>query len=293
MHQLYHLPISLLVGSLLSLGVAACGDDESGGGGSTSGGTPLPGDPANAQTFNHEYVALDEIPESCIDQIKSNVIFHYAHRSHGAQITTGAESLEAGNPLYGFETGYLEIPDTTNVIRVWDGMSDSDLVEADGYWATAAGLEDVRTILTNNPSIRYTSWAWSFEISSQTEDSINRYLTAMSNLEQEFPDVTFIYMTGTAQDEYQGANRTARNQQIRDYTQQNGRILYDFEDLDAWYNGDHNVKVIDGVEVPLEHPSWAASDENGYNYTHTTQESCENKARAFWVMLAGLEGCVQ
>ncbi|WP_433928968.1 hypothetical protein AB3662_35950 [Sorangium cellulosum] len=28
-----------------------------------------------------------------------------------------------------------------------------------------------------------------------------------------------------------------------------------------------------------------------YEHTHTTQESCEAKARAFWRMVAELEGC--
>ncbi len=34
-------------------------------------------------------------------------------------------------------------------------------------------------------------------------------------LGEEFPEVTFIYMTGPGDEEYNGVNRTERNQQIQ------------------------------------------------------------------------------
>jgi hypothetical protein len=106
-----------------------------------------------------------------------------------------------------------------------------------------------------------------------------QYMDAISEIEAQFPDVTFIYMTGNAQSEEQ--NRVSRNNQIREYCQNNNKILFDFADLDCWYNGEQHT--VNGI--PMEHPHYYG-DEAG----HTTYESCENKAKAFWWMLARVAG---
>lgn len=291
---------SLILGSLLSLGAAACGGEDGsssgggGAGGTGSGGSTGSGVPGEYRVFDHRHAALDQIPASCISQLQSgNFVFHYAHRSHGAQIIEGADSIEMADPTYGFESEYCEPPNATGVLPMWDGMTPptGNYVQPEQYWASQAGLDELRGLLSQNPLLKYSLWAWSYEISEQTEASVQQYLEALSALEAEFPDVTFIYMTGTAEVELSAANRAARNQQIRDYCQANGKVLYDFADLDAWYNGEQHTIMVDGVAVPLEHPQYNHPEPNGYNDTHTTQESCENKARAFWYMVASLEGC--
>ena len=291
----------LVLGLSLALAGAACGGesegDGSGGagagsGGGGTGGTGGTGTPGVHQVFDHRHTALEQIPSSCLGVLTNGgFVFHYGHRSHGAQIIAGAESIEATNPAFGFDAEYCSVPSTTGVFRVWDGMIDNNTVQPEDYWDSEAGLTDLRTVLGNNPGMRYSMWAWSYEIAEQTEESVQKYLDTMSMLEEEFPDVTFIYMTGTAEEEYNGPNRAMRNQQIRDYCAENGKILYDFEDLDAWYNGERHTVMLEGVEVPKEHPQYDDPDPNGYDFTHTTQESCENKARAFWWMMASLNGC--
>jgi hypothetical protein len=101
----------------------------------------------------------------------------------------------------------------------------------------------------------------------------------MAQLESEYPGVTFVYMTGNAQGSEQ--NRYDRNNQIREFCRQNNKILFDFADLDCWYNGEQYT--VDGI--PTEHPHF-----NGDEAAHTTFESCENKARAFWWLLARIAG---
>lgn len=289
------------LGLVLAL-ASGCGDDsadDDGSGGSTTTGTTTgtntnTGTPSVEGFFDHRHTDLAQVPESCVEQLKSgSFVFHYAHRSHGAQLIQGAESLEDAMPLYGFEAEYTGIPSGTGVLKMWDGMTTTNLVEAEQYWGTEAGVGDVRALLTAHPEIRYSMWAWSFEISEQTQEQVQLYLDTMDALEQEFPDVTFIYMTGTAQEEYNGVNRAERNAQIRQFAEERGKVLYDFEDLDAWYNGEYHTQVVDGVEIPREHPHYSVetAGNSEYEYTHTTQESCENKARAFWYMMAKLEGC--
>ena len=101
----------------------------------------------------------------------------------------------------------------------------------------------------------------------------------MSKLEKEFPDITFVYMTGNAQNPDQ--NRLNRNNQIRQYCKSNNKVLFDFADLDCWYNGEQHKEN----NIPTEHPRY-----NGDEAGHTTYESCKKKGRAFWWMLARLAG---
>ncbi|RMH44669.1 MAG: hypothetical protein D6689_01890 [Deltaproteobacteria bacterium] len=237
---------------------------------------------------------MSAIPAACLAHLTSGeFVFHYAHRSHGSQIIVGAESIEQAAPQYAFAASYTSIPSEEGVFKMWDGMRDGNLVTPEQYWASDAGLAEVRAILSANPSIRYSMWAWSFEISEQSEADVQRYLDAIDALEAEFPNVTFIYMTGPAQGEYMAVNRFQRNEQIRAFAADRGKVLYDFGDLDAWSGGDRHTIDVGGTEVPIEHPDWSIDTpgHSEYEYTHTTRASCENKARAFWVMMAVLEGC--
>jgi hypothetical protein len=293
----------LSLGLLLTLIASGCGGgdgaDGAGGAGAGSSGTTGSastggGTPSGERFFDHRHTDLAQIPASCIDAVKSaDWVFHYTHRSHGAQIIHGAESLAASLAEYGFAAEYCGVPAETGVLRMWDGMTDNNLVEAEHYWASDAGLTELRGLLSANPELRYSMWAWSFEISEQTEQQVEQYLETLNALEAEFPEVTFIYMTGPAQETYNGVNRTDRNRQIRDFAMAGGKALYDFEDLDVWYNGAQHTQVVDGVEIPMEHPQYSLETPGNteYEFTHTTQESCENKARAFWWMMAKLEGC--
>ncbi len=99
----------------------------------------------------------------------------------------------------------------------------------------------------------------------------------MTALEAAYPNITFVYMTGNAQSE--SSNRYDRNNQIRQYCVENNKVLFDFADLDCWYNGQKNI--VNGI--PCEHPRY-----HGDQAGHTTYESCENKAKAFRYLLARL-----
>lgn len=243
--------------------------------------------------FDHNHIGVESISSTCLNTLKSGAfVFHYGRRSHGGQLIEGAESLEATFPNLVFEDRYCNIPTGTGKLKMWDGMTAAtgNLVTQNQYWATEAGRNELRGILNSNPSIKYTMWAWSFEINTQTEASINTYLSTISSLEAEFPNVAFVYMTGPAT-EYNAVNRMQRNQQIRAYCQANGKLLYDFEDLDSWYNGTTYTQTIGGVVVPMENPQWSLATPGNveYQWTHTTRASCEQKGRAFWGMLAELE----
>jgi hypothetical protein len=58
----------------------------------------------------------------------------------------------------------------------------------------------------------------------------------MSNLENLYPSVTFVYMTGHV-DHWDDANNKAANNVIRNYVNTNNKVLYDFADIES-YNPD-------------------------------------------------------
>jgi len=76
-------------------------------------------------------------------------------------------------------------------------------------------------------------------------------------------------------------NRYDRNEQIRKYCIDNNKVLFDFADLDCWYNGEQHTEN----GIPIEHPEY-----NGDEAGHTTFSSCENKGKAFWWLMARISG---
>ncbi|AKT38138.1 uncharacterized protein CMC5_022800 [Chondromyces crocatus] len=272
-------------------GTAATTPDSGKPGAATPGGAPQA---AGARIFDHRHTDVDRIPAKCIQALtsSSNVI-QYGHRSHGAQILAGAKSLKESKPALNLAVGYASAPAAGGALRMWDGMLKDNAIKAEHYWATEAGVDNLRTLLKSRPEIRYSMWAWSYEISQQSEQQIQQYLNTLSALEREFPKVTFIYMTGPGDDTYNGRNRTERNQQIRAYCQANNKVLFDFEDLDVWHDGKRNTATAEGAEIPMQHPRYSVKTPGNtdYQWTHATQESSEVKARAFWWMMAKLNGC--
>ncbi|HSN97414.1 MAG TPA: hypothetical protein VLS89_03915, partial [Candidatus Nanopelagicales bacterium] len=250
--------------------------------------------PEGARIFDHRHADLGRIPAKCAQALTSSrSVVHYGHRSHGSQILVGAKTLQQEHPAFKLAAGYTSVPRDPGALKIWDGMTKDNAVKPEDYWASEAGVADLRGLLKAHPEIRYSAWAWSSEISRQTEQDIKRYLDTLDALGREFPKVTFIYMTGPADETYQGPNRAQRNQQIREHSLKTGKVLFDFEDLDAWYGGHRHTAVVDGVEIPMEHPRYSVKTPGNkdHNWTHTTLESCENKARAFFWMMAKLEGC--
>jgi hypothetical protein len=207
---------------------------------------------------------------------------HYAHTSHGEQITGGLERLSNSNSKYSFYPDNCNVPQTTHYLSLMDGQYYDYYCETyvtpDLYWEGNYGLNITRSVL-NSFDVNISLWMWCSQLDYYSQSETQAYLNAMAQLEAEYPDVTFIYMTGNAQSEEQ--NRYYRNNQIRNYCRNNNKFLFDFADLDCWYNGQQYTEG----GIPMEHPHYHG-DEAG----HTTYESCENKAKAFWWLLARIAG---
>lgn len=248
---------------------------------------PLLAGQALATVVDHTCTDLEAIPEYWIDQVKNCIQSHYAHTSHGSQLTWGLEFLENDDPFYAFEIGYSYLPQSSGEWCIFDGQEGETYITPDLYWQTQAGMDMTRAVLDHNPSLDTSMWCWCTQCDYYGEEEVQAYLDSMAVLESEYPGVTFVYFTGNAQGTGSaGWNRWLRNAQIRDYCESSGRLLFDFEDLDSWwYNPasgwEQHTYLYNGSEIPAEHPHFY-----GDEYGHTTAESCEQKGRALWWLMA-------
>ena len=257
-------------------------------------GTAGPG-PGGGSSFSgridHTCTDLPSIPADWIDSVKT-MSMHYAHTSHGGQLTTGLDLIENDNSTYDAEVGSSYLPDVPGALCIFDGQEGDTYITPDMFWETADGMDMTRSVLTNNPAITVCMWCWCCQLDYYGQEQVQAYLDSMAVLESEYPSVTFVYMTGNAQNTGgEGYNRYQRNRQIRQYCESNDKILYDFADLDSWwYNSsssqwEQNTYSYSGSSVPLEHGQF-----NGDQAGHTTYESCRQKGRALWWMLARIAG---
>jgi hypothetical protein len=232
--------------------------------------------------IDHTCTDITQIPDTWISKVKSMLKIHYAHTSHGEQITEGLERLSNSDSKYAFYPQNCTVPQTSDYLSLMEGHEVDGYCETyitpEYYWQGAAALNMTRSAL-NTQDINVSLWAWCTQLDYYSQGAAQGYLDAMAQLESEYPGVTFIYLTGNAQSSEQ--NRVDRNNQIRSYCRNNNKVLFDFADLDCWYNGEQYTE--DGI--PLEHPQYWG-DQGG----HASYASCDNKAKAFWWLLARIAG---
>lgn len=249
---------------------------------------------ATAATFSaptvidHRCTDLSAIPPDAIANAQNACKWHYARLSHGRQLMVGFTLIETADPFYAviWPKAGGSLPVAPGELCIY-----TDPVDAESYWV-GAGLDNTRAILTATPDLNISAMSWCTELNTASASYVQSYLAAMQTLESEFPGVTFVYFTGTAEyDGSHGYNRSLRNEQIRDFCVANNKVLYDFEDLDSWwFNPDAGeweqaTYLYNGRVVPVEHPMLAGDDAE-----HTSYESCEQKGRAAWWMMAVLSG---
>ena len=191
----------------------------------------------SAMIIDHECTELDTIPEEWILQSKSNLHIAYGHTSHGSQLTTGMSGLVSfKGDLYAYNSGgtsgALDLRDTP-----FSGAYDLGNPDRTA-WATAT-----RNYLDAHSEVNVIIWSWCGQVSSASEDDINTYLNLMDQLEYDYSDVDFVYMTGHLDGTGLNGNLHQRNEQIRNFCRENNKTLYDFAaietyDPDGTYFGD-------------------------------------------------------
>jgi hypothetical protein len=223
--------------------------------------------------------AFDDIPAATIQAIQTGYRIGYGHTSHGSQIVTGMEMLFAENSQYAFNAGEGSL--------VLEERGDVDL----GHEGNLDWVDITRDALDQpDKNFNVVMWSWCAGVSDNTEAGIDAYLDAMNQLEADYPNVTFIYMTGHLDGTGPSGNLYLRNNQIRNYCQTNGKILFDFADIESYDpDGTHYPDGSDACEWCV---NWCATHTcpTCAECQHSECFNCYQKGRAFWWLMARIDG---
>ena len=194
---------------------------------------------------DHASTDIATIPEWAINQAKTNLHIAYGHTSHGSQLTSGM------NGLVGFANGGgLGMSHPTNIFAWNNGGTGGALDLHDyamggdcGYYpqwvnntTSYLGSPDPVTGRgTSHSDVNVIIWSWCGQVDNKYAAGTlhSEYITPMANLEIQYPGIVFVYMTGHV-DHWDDANNKAANQVIRNYCKTNGKVLFDFSDIESY-----------------------------------------------------------
>jgi fibronectin type 3 domain-containing protein len=267
--------------------------------------TQSPAPPASGAVIaDHTSIDLDEVPSEWIEEAKAALHIAYGHTSHGSQITTGMTGLvgfmgDAFTYNSGGTGGALDLRDTP-----FSGASDLGNPDREAWEAAT------RDYLDDHPEVNVIMWSWCGQVSSATEEDIDTYLDLMSGLEDDYADVSFVYMTGHLDGQGLTGNLHLRNEQIRDYCRAHDKVLYDFADIESYdpdgvYYGDRYADDacrydsngnghIDDDDANWAQ-QWQAAHTQGVDWyacssAHSEAVNANMKAYAAWWLWARLAG---
>ncbi len=249
--------------------------------------------------IDHKCCNISAVPRSAIQDATADLHIAYGHTSHGSQLTTGMDHLAnfLGDDLYNYSNGGA------------GGALDLHDYAFNPYGAYDLGSttwpEATRSYLDDNLDVNVVIWSWCGQVSTATEQYIVDYLAAMNQLEIDYPGVSFVYMTGHLDGSRETGNLHIRNEQIRAYCEANGKILYDFADIES-YDPDGVYYLPMGANDNCAYDSdsngsldsnWAVNWQNAHvgewyscDSAHSQPLNANLKAYAAWHLWARLGG---
>jgi len=263
----------------------------------------------SALIIDHTCVDITQIPESAILTAKDSLHIAYGHTSHGRQIVTegmaglvdfannGGKGLFLTDSIFAWNNGGSE-----GALDLHDYAMSGDV----GYYPD--WVNETRTYLDDpsNSDVNVIMWSWCGQVSGKYSSGVlwDQYLGPMTQLEIDYPHVTFVYMTGHV-DINNDANNKAANDSIRSYCRNNEKVLFDFADFDRhdpegnYYEFVHdNCDYYDSVGGSVL-GNWALEWQNSHDLgvdwydcgaAHSQSLNANQKAYAAWWMWASLAG---
>lgn len=268
----------------------------------------MPSVHAEAIIIDHTCTDLSQVPDYWLDQAK-NLTIHYAHTSHGGQINSGLLVLEAVDPVkYSFArraSGTEGLPPIEDppALRMYDGNPPETYISPNDYWDGESGMDRTRAV-ADTGNYNLSMWSWCGQQSGNTEATTQSYIDTLNTLESEYPEMRFIYMTGHTDGTGETGNLNVRNNQVRDFCIANGKILFDFADIES-YDPNGNYFLDKGAEDDCDYwidsvkhnwaDEWCAAHPGSdlcisCSCAHSKPLNCNQKARAVWWMMARLAG---
>ena len=263
---------------------------------------------SQAQTIDHNCIDLHSIPSNWIDSAKAKLNIGYGHTSHGSQIVSGMNAIEA---YYTDGTYNWSHSGGENELHLFEGSSysEGDLDHDVGY----SGWDDeTREYLNSFPDCNVIIWSWCGQVNGV--DLQTHYFEPMALLETEYSNVKFVYMTGHLEGLGNDGSLKEANDQIRNYCQTNDKILFDFADIEKYdpdgttnyqeyFANDECLYDPDGESPINRTQNWATNwlannpdhelaqvSNSCSSCSHSVSLNCVKKGIAAWHLWARLAG---
>jgi len=252
--------------------------------GAARGGAPI--------IIDHTTTDISKIPAEWIERARSLVV-HYAYTSHGSQVLSGLAALQNSDTALKYKnySGQPQsLPAFANALRIYSGQPGETYITPELYWSASGGIDKTRAVAVTG-LFNYSMWSWCGQQSSNSTATVQTYLDTMHQFEMWYPAMRFIYMTGHT--DGGSATLTRNNNAVRDYCRANGKVLFDFADIESYDPAGTNYPNTDDSCAWCT--SWCsahAADCQGLtsDCAHSHPFNCKLKARAFWWMMARLAG---
>lgn len=194
--------------------------------------------PVAAQVIDHNHTDIWQIPDAAIEHAKETLHIAYGHTSHGSQLISGM-GTNGGQQLDAFMTANGATPG----LYLWNnGGSGGALDLRDTPFSGAADLGNpdryaweaaTRSYLAAHPDTNVIIWSWCGQAATSIAN-IDIYLNLMEGLILDYPEVTFVFMTGHLTGDGPTGQLNLANEHIRNHCIAYDRVLYDFADIESY-----------------------------------------------------------